>query len=145
MGIAPVTIAGAKRPEAMYAVCQGLLGSEASIALCDFVANYDSVITADDVIDRFNNVKDRVDGLTADRVSGLIEKVKNNCVESKWTMKQAKNVGAFAEAIAEVHGSEMLVSLWNAVAGSQNLPNIQKLHKLLSSRVIEAVQASRNL
>ncbi len=145
MNMSPSDIAGNGRPEAVYAVASGLVGTEASISMCDFIANYDAVISAEDVLDRFDDIKDRVDGLTADRVSSLIEKIKTHCVDNEWGKDQAKNAAGFADAIAESHGSEMLVSLWNAVAGSSNLPNIQKLHKLMSSKVIEAVQASRNL
>ena len=70
-----------------------------------------------------------------------MEKIKNHCADNKWNAKQAKNVSEFAHTL----GGEMLVSLWNAISGTQNLPNIQKVHKLISQLVIEAVTASRNV
>jgi hypothetical protein len=39
----------------------------------------------------------------------------------------------------------MLVHFWNKMVATQNVPNIQKLHKLLGNRVVTAVKESRNL
>jgi hypothetical protein len=37
----------------------------------------------------------------------------------------------------------MLVSCWNQLTQTQNLPNIQKLHKLIGRAVVEAVNSGR--
>ena len=71
----------------------------------------------------------------------VIEKVAAHCKDNEWTQKQAKNVAAFASDL----GGEMLVQLWNSASTTQNLPNIQKLHKLIGQQVVKAVQASRNV
>ena len=38
----------------------------------------------------------------------------------------------------------MLISLWNGISQSGNLPNIQKVHKIIGARVVAVVQESRN-
>jgi hypothetical protein len=79
--------------------------------------------------------------LTNSKVNGLIEKLANNCKDNGWTVSQAKNVAAFAKALP----GEMMVNLWNKISASQNLPNIQKLHKLIGQEVVRAVQGGRNV
>ncbi len=118
----------------------GFVGTEAAIAFTDFVERYELVLTAEDIIDNFDEVKDRVEGAAASDIASLTDKIAEHCKNEKWKAGQARNVAAFTKAIS----GEKLVSLWNACSQTQNLPNIQKLHKLIGSAVVEAVQASRN-
>ena len=124
-----------------YSICQGFVGVEASIAFKDFVENYELVMTAEDILDRYPKVKGKVAKLTADRVNALVAKVVNHCKDNDWTASQAKNVADLARDIND----EIMVDLWNKVSATQRLKNIQKLHKLLGKDVVGAVQASRQL
>jgi hypothetical protein len=63
-----------------------------------------------------------------------------HCKENKWSAKECGKVAKFAKTLS----GEMLVMLWNKVSSTQNLENIQKLHKLLGKEVVRIVQASRN-
>jgi hypothetical protein len=118
----------------------GFVGTEAAIAYADFVENYETIITAEDVIDRFSENKERIENAVASDVAALTDKIAEHCKNEKWKASQAKNVAGFANAVS----GEQLVSLWNACSQTQNLPNIQKLHKLIGTAVVKAVQASRN-
>ena len=138
--MSPSNIAGT-RPEGFYALATGFVGFEAAIALTEFVEKYEMVISAEDIIDSYGDVKGRVAEAEASTVAGIIEKVTAHCKDNEWKQKQAKNVAAFADDL----GGEMLVQLWNAISTTQNLPNIQKLHKLIGQKVVKAVQASRNV
>jgi len=138
--MSPATVAGT-RPEGFYALATGFIGFEAAIALTEFVEKYEMVISAEDIVNNYDGVKDRVDGAEASTIAGVIEKVTAHCKDNEWKAKQAKNVAAFAGDL----GGEMLVQLWNSVSTTQNLPNIQKLHKLIGQKVVKAVQASRNV
>ena len=82
------------------------------------------------------------DRMEASKVNGLIAKVAAHCGENEWKLKQAKNVAAFATSLPS---SEMLVHLWNQISGSQKLPNIQKVHKLIGKAVVKAVNEGRNV
>ena len=138
--MSPASVAGT-RPEGFYALATGFVGFEAAIALTEFVEKYEMVISAEDIIDSYADVKDRVEGAEASTIAGVIEKVTTHCKDNEWKAKQAKNVAAFAGDL----GGEMLVQLWNSISTTQNLPNIQKLHKLIGQKVVKAVQASRNV
>ena len=133
-------IAGQECPAGFYAVAQGFVGTEAAIALTTFVKGYELVVTAEDVLERWEEVQDRVKEMNASDQSSVIERLAAHCKENKWSEKQAKRVAGFAEEL----GGEMLISLWNGISQSGNLPNIQKVHKLIGARVVAVVQESRN-
>jgi len=133
-------IAGADVPAGFYAVSQGFVGTEAAIALATFVKGYELVVTAEDVLERWEDVADRVEAMTASDQMSVIDRLAVHCKENKWTKKQADRVAAFSEKL----GGEMLIALWNGVSKSGNLPNIQKLHKEVGGRVVQVVQESRS-
>ena len=141
MQMAPADVAGNKRPDGFYAVALGMVGTEAAIAFTDFVEGYEMVLSAEDVLNDYDSKRDTVKGLGNDRVNALIEKLRNHCVDNKWTQKQANNVAAFAKDLP----GEMMVSLWNGLSATQQMQNIQKMHKLIGQDVVKAVQTSRNL
>jgi hypothetical protein len=140
MGMNPSAICGTSTP-GFFAVAGGFVGTEAAIALTDFVEKYELVLSAEDILNDFKDCKDRVDAQTASGLAHIIEKLSDHCKENEWGVKQAKNVAAFTDTLS----GELLVQLWNAVSNTQNLPNIQKIHKLIGQRVVKAVQESRNI
>jgi len=140
MGLAPATQAGNKS-SILYAIAQGFVGTEAAISFNEFVSKYEMVISAEDVLDRYKDVEDRVKASTASSIAALIDKLADNCRNNKWTKDQARNVAAFSTAV----NGEMLVQLWNSVSSSGNLPNIQLLHAQIGKRIVEAVKSSREV
>jgi hypothetical protein len=140
MGLKPSVVAGNKSP-LLYPVAQGFVGTEASIAFTEFVSKYESVLSAEDVLDRFEEVTDRVKAATASAQTALIDKLADNCKKNAWTVAQANNVAAFAGIIT----GELLVQMWNSISASGNLANIQKVHKKIGKRVVEAVKAGREV
>lgn len=125
---------------AFYSVASGFVGTEAAIAYTDFVKNYSEVITAEDVLNNWADVKGKVDALTNSKVVGLVDKIANHGKDNNWTVTQAKNVAALLEGTS----GEMMVAGWNKISASQNLTNIQKIHKLIGQKIVQAVQGSRN-
>ncbi|MEY3073125.1 MAG: synthase subunit [Actinomycetota bacterium] len=140
MALSPTELAG-RGDRIIFSVAQGFVGTEAAIAFNEFVSKYASVISAEDILDRFKKVEDRLKDQPASSVTAIIEKLADHCKDNAWSAAQAKNVGAFSETL----GGELLVTLWNAVSKTGNLPNIQKLHKLVGKRVVEAVKAGRDI
>ena len=125
-----------------YPVALGMVGVEAAIALVEFAKNWENVVSAEDVLDNWDGVRDDVVMMEASKLNGLIAKVAAHCGENDWKLKQAKNVAAFA---ASLPSSEMLVHLWNQISGSQRLANNQKVHKLIGKQVVTAVNEGRNV
>lgn len=132
--------AGKSTPDGFYSLALGLVGAEAAIAFTNFVKNYEMVITAEDVLNGEVTAEELKDQEAGD-LNNVIDKLAEHCKENNWTMKQADRVAAFGKGL----GGELMVQLWNRISSSNNLPNIQKLHKKMGSEVVKAVQASRNL
>ena len=140
MNMAPSDVAGKDNPDGMYALALGMVGTEAAIAFCKFIKEADRMLTVDDV---FNGKVKKADiaGLANSTVQALIENLGHNCKDNNWTVKQSEQVAKFAKMLP----GEQMVAVWNGVSRSQNIKNIQKMHKLLGSDVVAQVQASRNL
>ena len=140
MGMGPSSIAGSK-PELLYAVAQGFVGTEAAIAFTDFIENYELILSAEDILDNFNAVKKEVEAQNAEGKMALIQKLGDHCKDNEWTTKQGKNLVKFANTL----GDELLVHFWNVVTETREVANIQVLHKGIGKRVVKAVRSSRNL
>ena len=132
-------ICGDACPAGLYPVAQGFVGTEAAIALTTFIKGYELVVTAEDVLERWEEVQDRVKDMNASDQAAVIDRLAAHCKDNKWSEKQAKRVAGFAEEL----GGEMLITLWNGISQSGNLPNIQKVHKLIGTKVVAIVQESR--
>jgi len=140
MQMLPADMAGKPNPEGMYALALGLVGTEAAIAFCAFVKDYEIQISAEDVLDG-KLKKAEIKKVENSMLNNVIEKIGDHAKDNAWTQKQCKNVDTFARTIS----GEMMVILWNKISASGNIANIQKMHKLLGQEVVKAVQASRNL
>ena len=141
MGAPPSSWVGKRPPAGTYAVAKGLVGTEAAIAFADFVERYEFDVSGDDVMNNWENVKEAVDALSAERKLSLVDQIADYSTDNTWTSKQVKNVGKFCDTL----GGEEIVNLWTKISSSRNLDNIKPLHSLIGARVVEAVQKSRNV
>ena len=139
MGMAPTDQAGT-RPEGLYALASGFVGTEAAIAYSEFIARYERVISAEDVLEG-RIAAERAKELSAAEGLAVIDKVINWIKENNLSKKQAKNVADFLEE----RGGEQLVHFWNALSKTQELPNIKAMHTLIGTKVIEIIRAARDL
>ena len=71
----------------------------------------------------------------------MLDKLVENSKDNKWNMKQAKHAANFAKT----RGGEQLVYFWNALSKTQNLPNIQSIHKEIGAAVVDIVRSARGL
>ena len=137
MNINPSDIAG-EGHALLYSVSTGFVGVEASISFTEFVKQYEKVIRAEDILE--GKVVD-VSGEEASTVASIIERLGDHCKANEWSVDAANNLGAFAKNLT----GEMMVQLWNKVTSTQNLANIQKLHKIIGQDVVKIVQSSRDI
>jgi hypothetical protein len=130
-----------QRPAGLYAMAMGFIGTEASIALSDYVQNRERIITAEDILDNWSETKERVGSLIASEATGVVERLKKACTDDQWTEEQAVNVAEFARTL----GGEGLVNLWNNMSATKNLPNIKLLHGVMGKEIVAAIQESRDI
>jgi hypothetical protein len=138
--MAPKKLAGGDLGGVFYSICTGFIGVEAAIAFQDFVKNYETVVSAEDILDGKVAAADLEDA-GASSINTLIDKLAAHCKDNQWNKTQAKRVATFGKSI----GGEMMVHLWNKLSGTGNLKNIQEIHKLMGTEVVKVVQASRGL
>jgi len=139
MGMVPSEQAGS-RPDGLYALSSGFVGTEAAIAYSEFIARYERVISAEDVLDGRVEA-DRAKDLSAAEGLAVIDKVVNWTKDNTLSKKQAKNMADFLEQ----RGGEQMVHFWNAISKTQELPNIKAMHSLIGTKVIEVIRAARDL
>ncbi len=141
-GMAPEQVAGQVGSNTgFYALAHGFLGTEAAICFRDFVANYELQLSPEDLLERWDENKDRILKLTNDQANNLIAKIVEHCKTNDWTVSQCSNLAEWAKQLP----GEMMVSMWNGVMETKQVQNITKLHKFLGQAVVEAVQAARQV
>jgi hypothetical protein len=135
--MAPSDVAG-NAPDGFYPISLGFIGIEGALTLRDFVKNYDSVISAEDLLSNWKKVKPKVQKLNADKQNALLEKLLDNCRNTDWTVGNAEVV---ADLLRFLPG-EMMVSFFNKVMETNRVANIRTLHKLIGSDLVKAISAS---
>lgn len=134
--MAPSDVAGTV-PDGFYPICLGFVGVEGSLSFRDFVKNYDSQISAEDILERWKTFKPKVVKLNADKQNALMEKLLDSCQKIKWTVAQTENVADMVKGFP----AEMMVSFFNRVLSSNNVDNVRQLHKLIGPTLIKAITA----
>ena len=135
--MAPSEVAG-NAPDGFYPISLGFIGIEGALTLRDFVKNYDSVISAEDLLNNWKKVKPKVQKLNADKQNALLEKLLDNCRNTDWTVGNAEVV---ADLLRFLPG-EMMVSFFNKVMETNRVANIRTLHKLIGSDLVKAISSS---
>jgi len=135
----PVNLIGEKVPELFYPMCLGFIGSETAIAFTDYVRNYEIKFSAEDVVDKWNEKSALISKLTNDKKNDLISQVVVYSKGNELTITQAKNACAFAQTCSD----EILVNFMNSVMETKHIPNIRKVHKFISKKVVEIVNAAQ--
>jgi len=136
-GMAPSTVAGSV-PNGFYAISLGFIGVEGALTLRDFVQNYESQISAEDVLEHWKKNRTKVLKLNADKQNAILEKILDNCRKTKWTVDNVNNLHDFLKNTS----GEMMVSFFNKVMETNRVANIRTLHKLIGSDLVKAISAS---
>jgi len=131
----PENLAGSDPPDGLYAILTGFLGVEASLALRDFIKNYESQISAEDVLDEWAVKKGKIMTLSNDKKNAVIEKLVAHCKINEWDVGQAKNACDFVKKLS----GEMMVSFFNSVLETNNVPNIRFVHKHIGPLIVKNV------
>ena len=123
-------------------IVNGLVGFEAGTAYWTFIKDYDYNITAEDILNDYAVIKDRVvGGLAVEQIMAITDKLCNHCEEKKWTKVQVRNLNSFMTA---VENKELVFSLWSRLngLGTKNKKandNGILVHKICKDVIFEAV------
>jgi hypothetical protein len=95
-------------------------------------------ITAEDIIDRFEENEDRLMQFQVEHLNLAISKIVDNCTDKKiklWTKSQAKNISKFFKILKP----ELQIAFWDklTIVGTK-IENIQLLSNYVSDMIISA-------
>ena len=130
---------GGNPPELLYPFAMGFVGVEAAASLVDFVKNYASVITAEDVLDKWKKVKEKVELLPTEKKLAIIEKLKDHCKGNKWDLHQVANLKGFFDTLT----GECKMSLYNGVLASGNTGNLTAFHGLVKDEIMGVINRAQ--
>ena len=140
MGMAPSDVCG-ERPGGFYPLCSGFVGAEAAISFSEFVANYERVISAEDVLEG-RVTEERAKESSASEALSVVEKLVASAHENDWTKDQATRACEYVEAL----GGEQLVHFWNKSSKSnKQIKTVKLIHKLIGMKVTQLVREAKGL
>lgn len=132
---------GGNPPSILYPMGTGFVGVEASIAFNDFVKSYQSILTAEDVLDRWKTNESKVKALSTDRTLALVEKVKARVAGDDLTQKQVDNLVNLFRTLT----GEQRMALYNGVLGCGNNKNLVRFHKEVAGEILETITKAHAL
>ena len=125
----------------IYNTAVGFLGTETSVEFTDFVKKYEIDVSPESLLRSFNNVKNRLEAMSNDRINSLIERLGEHSTNNDWTVNQAKNAAKLAKMISE----EMVIHFWSCITKGKNVKTIQNFHREIGDYIVEVVNSNREL
>jgi len=134
----PDDYAGKSLPDLFYAMCTGFIGTTTSVAFAEFIRNYETKFSAEDVLDKYPTLNKDIDALSNDKKNDLLEQIVLSTKNNEPTITQVQNACEFAKKCSE----EMIINFFNMVMETKKIDNIRKFHKELGKLVTEIVNSS---
>jgi hypothetical protein len=127
-----------KNSSLFIAVCSGFVGIHSSGLFRQYLLRPFEHITAEDIIDRFEENEDRLIQFQVEHLNLAISKIVDNCTDKKiklWTKSQAKNISKFFKILKP----ELQIAFWDklTIVGTK-IENIQLLSNYVSDMIISA-------
>ena len=132
---------GKQNKTLIYSIASGFVGIPAAIEFSDYVEKYESNITPADVLNRFSEVKSKLEKLSNDRLNLLIERLAEDGRQNNWTVTQAENAAKLGKMISE----EMLIHMWSKISETKNIKTIQNFHKFIGTYLVKVVNSNKDL
>jgi hypothetical protein len=131
---------GGAPPAILYPLATGFIGVEASAALVDFVSSYQSLITAEDVIERWSpSLEKKVAALSTEKQLALIEKVKDHCKANDWSLEGVNNLHSLFGLLS----GDLKMALFNGVLGTGRTKNVSKFHHLVQPAIMDIINGAK--
>lgn len=132
---------GGNPPDILYSLAMGFVGVEAAAALVDFVKNYESILKAEDVLNKWDKFESRVTALDSEKHLALIQKVAVFFENKKLNAKQIKNLHSYFNVLS----GELKMLIYHSLVKTKNQENIGKFSPLVVSEIVGKIDAARKL
>ncbi len=119
-----------------YNLAVGLVGLEPSSDLVDFLSKRETRFNAEHILDKYPEVRDRIQKLGQDKLNTLIDLLVEHAKQNVWTMEQSTNLGDFVSDIP----AELRISfITNFTKGLRNQPNFTPNFKVINTTVMKHI------
>lgn len=136
------TITDGGLPSWFYNLAGGFVGAPTAQALMSFISNYNFLLSASDILDKWSNeISGKVKKLDPEGRLALIEKISNNCRDTTWTVDQAKNLYSMWSILT----GEEKMALFNGIQNTKNAKNASTFHSFVKSEILDLVNKAHNL
>lgn len=132
---------GGNPPVMLYHLAIGFVGVEAATAIVDFVKSYDSMIKAEDILNKWSKFEKRVAELGAEKHLALIQKISTLSESKNFSAKQITNLKNYFQVLS----GELKMLLYHSIIKAKNTNNIEKFHPLVVSEIVDKIDAARKL
>ncbi len=137
-GLEPTKYAGQDIPDATLFISAGFIGKSTTAALLDYIKNYKFKLSAEDILNRYESVKEDITSLTNDKKNEALDQVMLYLKTNDVSVAQAMNVENYMSHVSD----EVVVDFMQNVLATKNHHNIKMIHKVLKTRVIDATRAA---
>jgi MoxR-like ATPase len=120
--------------EYVFSVAASLIGTEAAIAFTNFVKTLKKNVTVNDILDEFEDIKERIDTTNYDTINGLIERLSIHCKENLWSETQIENFAKFQAML----DPELVITAWRKLVDA-NPENAKKVHSINKMFILECL------
>lgn len=131
----------ATAPEAalFYSLSTGFVGVNVGQQLVSFIKTIEKQITAEDILDRWDEIQPRMKDYGQEKWNHCIDKLVEHGHENVWTSAQMPNLEKFYKALKNVSG-ELILHFWMTLAANSNpnsLANIKGIHPYVKGPILE--------
>lgn len=139
--LAPFDVCGSTPAGHFYTICMGLVGAPAAVAFTKFVKEYQRIITAEDILDRWQEKQAIIKALPHDALIPLLDKIQQHGTNNKWTPEQASNLADF---VCDCLTGEDHVLMFTKVAATKDVDNVKAWHATkCTMRLVKEVLAGK--
>ena len=121
------------------AICSGFVGTESTGRFKGFITNPEHHIFVEDILDRFDENKEKFENFRIEHLNLAIDKVADHTRDDKkdkWTLDQVKNVNKFFRSLSP----ELRMTMWDKITTTDSkLENAQLLSPFVSDLIIGIV------
>jgi hypothetical protein len=127
-----------------YCLSVGMIGLEAAIAFTDFVKNIERQVTAEDVLDRWDENQEKIESLGQEKWNIISEKVIDHMTTNVLLEHQAANLGKYFDVIP----AELRIVFWTTcaekhLANDAMDKNIRIMHPFIVKQILKASETPK--
>jgi len=136
----PKPAAGASEDaQLIFSIGSGFLGPDVANSFVTYLRNLDRQVSAEDILNTYGKVREKVKTLAQDKWSLLIDRLVEHGHKNVWTEKQAKNIGGFVSDLLGASG-ELVIAFWTQLAKEPNAESQANI-KIIHPHIVGSVMA----